>query len=745
MFVAPFLLRATKSIVVAREAFLCAVFFNFSWLTYAMGGAAAPTAGWMVVPPMVAMFLGGVATAMFWLGLTCATIVLIYALPLLGIPLPPNPIEDMALLYLLCDVGLYLVIVLFALLIELTRAQGFVKLQQALDFLHELAIRDPRTGSHKRRHLLALAEDERDKATQGNTTFSLCLLEIDHFRRINASHGQAKGDLVLRDVALSIKGRLRASDTVGRYGAAQFLLLLPATTQEEAQLLAEGVRQGIAPQLNVTVSIGLAQFRAGESIAQTIARADEALVQATSNGRNGVFADGQAPAPGLDQVSADLFDSTRIDALTGLLSRRVLRDRLGHAMARALRSKRQVALMQLHVNRFGELNDALGVAAGDQILVQAAGHLRACLHPADTIVRSGVNEFIVILEDLNGADEARQVADRILDGFAFPLVVAERECAVSLAIGIALFPAPGCDIDGLLKRAEAAMTRAKNWGGNNVELYAQDAAAALGEQPLLKQELHAALAAGQLLLGYRPQVDLSSGQLAGVQACIGWAHPRHGPLEAARFMPLAEEAGLGLPIGEWILRSACLQNVAWRAAGLPALRTTVTLSARQLAHPGMAQTILAIVEETGIDQRCLGLEVAEDALDGDKVLTGAVLGRLRRAGVRIAIAGFGTGGASLHALAELPLDVLKLDHSFVARLGQPEQDESAWALAESIVHMAHRLQLSVVAEAVASAAQLADLRAMGCDLAQGDYVGQPLGADEIAQLGSRPGIIPLAA
>jgi diguanylate cyclase (GGDEF)-like protein len=521
MFVAPFLLRATKSIVVAREVFLCAVFFNFSWLTYAMGGVGAPTAGWMVIPPMVAMFLGGFATAMFWLGLTCATIVLIYALPLLDIPLPPNPIEDMALLYLLCDVGLYLVIVLFALLIELTRTQGFVKLQHALDFLHELAIRDARTGSHKRRHLLALAGDERDKAAQGNTTFSLCLLEIDHFRRINESHGHAKGDLVLHEVALCIKAQLRDLDAVGRYGAAQFLLLLPATTQEEARLLAEQVRQGVrqlrfaatapAPELKVTVSIGLAQFRAGESIAQTMARADEALVQATSNGRNRVFADGQAPGPGLDQVSADLFDGTRIDALTGLLSRRVLRDRLGHAMARALRSSRQVALMQLHVNRFGELNETWGVAAGDEILVQAASHVRACLHVADTVVRLGGNEFVVILEDIKNADEARQAAQRILDRFAFPLVVAERECAVSLAIGIALFPAPGCDMDGLLKRAEVAMTRAKNWRGNTVEVYALDAAATPGEQPALKQELHAALAAGQLRLAYRPQVDLASG------------------------------------------------------------------------------------------------------------------------------------------------------------------------------------------------------------------------------------------
>ncbi len=748
MFVAPFLLRATRSVVVAREVFLCAVFFNFSWLTYAMGGVAAPTAGWMVVPPMVALFLGGLTTAMFWLALTCATLVMIYALPQLGIPLPPHPIEDMALLYMLCDVGLYLVIVLFVVLFDLTRAQGFVKLQHALDFLHEMTQRDARTGTLKRRLLLALAEEER-----GNATFSLCLLEIDGFRRINAVHGQARGDLVLREVAQSIKVQLREADAVGRYGAAQFLVLLPSTTQEQARLLADQLRQRVqqlrfgagAPEMQITVSIGLAQSRAGESVAQTLARADEALLQARQHGRNRVVGCGDVLVPAAQAPQDALTDSTRRDTLTGFLSRHVLRDRLEHAMARAVRGGRQVALLQLHVNRFRELNDTLGVAAGDEILVQTARHLRASLAMADTIVRLHGNEFIVILEDLTSADEARQAAHKILERFACPLVVAERECAVSVAIGIAIFPAPGCDLDALLQRAESAMRRARNWGGNNIEMFALDAGAALDAQATLKHELFEALAAGQLRLAYRPQVDLASGQLQGVQTCIGWDHPRHGLLEAARFMPLAEEAGLDLAIGDWTLRSACLQHVAWRAAGLPALRSTVTLTARQLAHPGMAERILGIVEETGIDPRCLCLAIGAEALAGDALLTGALLGRLRRAGIRVALTGFGSDGTSLHALTTLPLDVLVLDRSFVARLGQREQDEAAWALAESIVHMAHRLQLSVVAEAVANARQLADLRAMGCDAAQGDVVGRALGADGIAQLCGQPRIIPLAA
>jgi diguanylate cyclase (GGDEF)-like protein len=738
MFVAPFLMRATKSIVVGREVFLCAVFFNFSWLTYAMGGVGAPTAGWMVIPPMVAMFLGGFATAMFWLGLTCATIVLIYALPLLGIPLPAHPIEDMALLHVLCDVGLYIVIVLFVLLFELTKTQGFIQLQHALDFLHELATRDALTGGHKRRRMLELAGDER-KDPAG---FSLCLLEIDGIRRINASHADAAGDLVLREVALCVKAAMRDGDLFGRYGGAQLLVLLPRATQEEALLLAERVRHAvgqlrftsIVPAPTVTVSAGVAAFRAGESIGQTMARADEALLQATSSAGNRVVAYGRAPqppAPDGDDAVPELFDATRVDALTGLLSRRVLRDRLGHAMARALRNGRPVALMLLNLNKLNEINDAFGISGGDAVLAQAAAQVRACLHVADTIVRASGDEFIVILEDLEGAAAAQGVAQRILDRFAFPLLVAKRECMLNLSIGIAVFPAPGCDMDALLERARIAMTRARNWGGNHVQLYAPEAALAPDERLALKNDLRDALGAHQLRLAYRPRVALAGGELAGVETLVNWLHPVHGRLEAARFMPLAEETGLVLPIGEWVLRGACRQNAAWRAAGLAPLRTAVALSARQLAHPGMAESILAIVRETGIDPHCLELQVLETALAGELRLHAAVLGTLRRAGVRIAIDAFGLGGAGLRLLAGLPVDTLKLERGFIAPLGQ---DERASALAQSIVDMAHRLHIEVLADAVETEAQLAALRTMDCDAAQGDHVGRPAAAAAIAQL-----------
>ena len=489
MFGAPFLLRLTKSIVVAREVFLCAVFFNFSWLTYAMGGVSAPTAGWMVVPPMVALFLGGFATSMFWLLLTCVTVVFIYALPLLGIPLPAHPIEEMRLLFLLCDFGLYLVIVLFVFLFELTRTEGVVKLQHALDFIHDAALRDPLTGGHTRRHAQRRLEEQREDGA----VFSICLLEIDGFRRINAGHGEAIGDQVLRAVAQCVARQLPEGGSFGRYGGAQLLLILPGTAQHDALLLAERVRLDVrklrlapaAPDLAVTVSIGVAQFDAKESVGQTIARADEALYQATSGPRDRVLAYGDTPAlpaPDVGLTAPDLFDHTRIDPLTGLLGRRVLRDRLGHAMARALRNGRMLGVLLLDIDQLDEIRAACGNAGGEAVLVQVAAQVRDSLHAADTIVRSGGHsggQFVVILEDLRSSEGARQVAHSILDRFTFPLAVDGHDRRVTLSIGIAMYPAPGCQLDDLLERAESAMTRARLEGGNGIRLYAADAARAV--------------------------------------------------------------------------------------------------------------------------------------------------------------------------------------------------------------------------------------------------------------------------
>ena len=417
-----------------------------------------------------------------------------------------------------------------------------------------------------------------------------------------------------------------------------------------------------------------------------------------------------------------------------MLGRRMLRDRLGHAMTRAMRNERSVGLMLLNVNKFKDINEALGYEAGDAILVQVAAHVRACLRDSDTVVRWGGDEFVVILEDLAQASDAQQVAEKILDRFALPLQACERESFVSLSVGIALFPAPGCDIDTLLKRADTAMTRAKLWGENCVQVYSSDTPLPPSERLLLKNHLREALACGQLLLEYQPQIDIASGRIVGVEALIRWHHPQHGRIEPGRFITLAEETGLIVPIGEWVLRTACAQHQAWRAAGLPAPKMAVNLSARQLKHPELVGRVLDVVAETGIEPGCLDLEITESILIDNMEMNQLGLGVLREAGIKISIDDFGTGYSSLSYLTELPADILKMDRSFVMRLGQGESGARSYALAESIIHMAHRLQLTVIAEAVETPEQLADLRAMGCDHAQGYLFHRPQSADHIAAL-----------
>ncbi|WP_036164641.1 diguanylate cyclase domain-containing protein [Massilia sp. 9096] len=752
MFVTPFLLRMTRSIVVAREVFLCAVFFNFTWLTFHLGGVNAPTAGWLITAPVVAMFLGGVGTAVFWLAMSCLAAGGVYALPMLGMALPAHPVRDMDLLYLLCDVGLYMVIVVFVLLFELTKTQGFIKLEQALNVINELAIRDELTGTHNRRHLIGLIEHERERVMQGCTAFCVCLLDIDFFKRINDTYGHAAGDVVLRMFALTVQNQIRDTDAFGRYGGEEFLLMLPATSLEDAMAFAERVRQQIEKlafpdvgnELQVSVSIGVAQFRAGETIGQTITRADEALYVAKSVGRNRVVNHGQTiefllreqtvPMSTVGAPAVDNTDSSECDPLTGLLGRRVLRDRLGHAMARAVRNERSVGLMLLNLNKFKDINEALGFEAGDAILVQVAANVRQCLRESDTVVRWGGDEFIVILEDLAQPADAQQVAEKILDRFALPLQACERECFVSLSIGIAIFPAPGCDIDTLLKRTDTAMTRAKLWGENCVQIYSSDAPLPPSERLLLKNHLREALAHDQLLLEYQPQVEGDTGRIVGVEALIRWNHPQYGRIEPGRFITLAEETGLIVPIGEWVLRTACRQQKAWRDAGLPALKMAVNLSARQLKHPELVGRVLDVIAETGIDPSCLDLEITESILIDNMEMNQIGLGVLRQAGVKISIDDFGTGYSSLSYLTELPADILKMDRSFVMRLGQGDPGARSYALAESIIHMAHRLQLTVIAEAVETPEQLADLRAMGCDYAQGYLFHRPQDPDRVAAL-----------
>jgi diguanylate cyclase (GGDEF)-like protein len=750
MFTSPFLLRATGSTAVAREVFLCAVFFNFTWLTYYLGGVDAPTVGWLITAPVVAMFLGGIGTALFWLAMSCAAVLTFYAAHAAGMPPPAHPIKDMELLHLLCDLGLYIVVVVFVLLFELTKIQGFIKLEQALKVINELAIRDELTGSHNRRHLIRLIENEKERTARLGGLFCLCLLDIDHFKRINDTYGHLAGDTVLREFAATVQRQIRESDSFGRYGGEEFLLMLPETSVDEAQALAERVRANIAklgfpdlPDLAVTVSIGVAEFRTGESIAQTVARADEALYQAKSSGRNRVVRYGQEKDVGALPASAPpqpLPDAGSCDNLTGLLNRRMLRDRLAHAIERAVRNNKMVGLILLNVNKFKEINEMLGYEAGDAVLVQVAATLRTSLRDCDTVARWSSDEFAVLVEDLGQEGDAVQVAQKIVESFSTPMPVLDQTSFVTVSAGVAVFPAAGADHDILLKRADIAMTRAKAWGENTVELYVSQSAAMPNQRLSLKNALREALGNEQLFVEYQPQVDLASGAIVGVEALLRWRHPDRGVISPAEFIPLAEETGLIVPIGDWVLRTACAQQRAWVDAGLPSLKMAVNLSARQLKDPGLVDRVLGTIADSRIDPRCLDLEITESVLIEQPEAHQETMTRLRAAGVQMSIDDFGTGYSSLNYLSELPVDVLKIDGSFVRRLDQAGDRARPRVIAELIIEMAHRLDLHVIAEVVETAGQRDELRRMGCDVGQGYYFNRPLHPDQVAELLQRPAV-----
>ncbi len=765
MLMAPPLLRLTGSIALARELFLCALFFNFSWLTWHLGGIHAPTASWLITAPVVAMFLGGVASGVFWLVMSCTAAAMVWGLPAFGWAAPVTPLLNMPLLHLICNLGLYVVVLVFVLLFELTKTEGFVKLQRALSTINELAIRDELTGSHNRRFLLGLIDREKERSDRNGRPFCLCLFDIDFFKRINDSYGHAAGDVVLRSFADAVQGQIRGTDAFGRYGGEEFLLMLPETPAPDAVVLAERVRRVIAElrcrdnggDITLTVSVGVAEYRLGEAVAQAIGRADEALYVAKSLGRNRVQchdADEHLPVVPKPQVNqgdrhaapaspARVLDGAQCDQLTGLLNRNLLRDRLRHAMDRANRNRRLVALLLLNINGFKEINDELGYEAGDALLSQAGAAIRRCLRDSDTVARWGGDEFIALLEDLSFESDAQVVAEKILDRFGLPLNVAGRECFVTLAVGVALYPAADCDLDALLKRADIAMRGAKRWGENSVQVYSGDTVQPQSERLALKNGLRDALAQGQLFLEYQPQLDLATRRVVGVEALLRWQHPVYGRVEPSRFIPLAEETGMIVPIGDWALRTACLQNRAWRAAGLPEIKTAVNLSARQLKEPGLPARVLTILGETGMPARCLDLEITEGMLIEDLAANCALMNGLRQAGVLVSIDDFGTGYSSLNYLSELPVDILKMDGLFVRRLGMgggagaTGKCARSFAIAEAIVAMAHRLGLDVIAEAVETPDQLADLCAMGCDAAQGYLFARPLPPGEVAAMLAR--------
>lgn len=415
------------------------------------------------------------------------------------------------------------------------------------------------------------------------------------------------------------------------------------------------------------------------------------------------------------------------DVLTDLPNRALFNDRLQQAMYDADRSRRLVGVAFLDLDRFKTINDSLGHTVGDLLLKAVAERLQVCVRTGDTVARLSGDEFAIVLAGISHVDDAARVGEKILSGFALPFRIDGHELYTGASVGITLYPVDDNGIEGLLRNADVAMYRAKKQGGGAYQFYAADMTSKAQERLALENALRHALERDEFRLHYQPIVDLYTGAVTGVEALIRWHHPQRGLVPPAEFIPLAEETGLIVPIGEWVLRTACAQAQAWRAAGRT-LQLSVNISPRQFEHPGLATTIAAIVANVGFDPALLDLEITEGLLMKNAEGTLAAMTTLSNLGVQFSIDDFGTGYSSLAYLKRLPIARLKIDQSFVQDIPADKNDA---AIIIAIISVAHSLGIQTIAEGVETAAQLDFLKSHGCDAAQGFYFSAPRPPQEL--------------
>lgn len=419
------------------------------------------------------------------------------------------------------------------------------------------------------------------------------------------------------------------------------------------------------------------------------------------------------------------------DKLTNLPNRELFHDRLKQAILKAKRHGHRVAVLFVDLDRFKPINDSLGHTAGDWLLRGVAKRLRKCIRETDSVARLGGDEFTIVVEHITQMQDAAKVAQKLLDHLSAPFAVEGNEIKVTASIGISLYPDDGSHMNSLIKNADIAMYRAKREGNNIYQFYNESVDSMAFERWELEISLRKAIENGELVMFYQPQVDLKHNKIIGLEALVRWQHPELGLLPPSKFIALAEESGLIVPIGEWALRVSCRQNKIWQELGFPPLRICVNLSPRQFRVMKLKESVSQVLEESGLDPNYLVLEITETNAMQNVDYTISTLKMLKDMGVKIAIDDFGTGYASLSYLKRFPLDILKVDRSFVNGLHTHHDD---WAIVSAIVTMAHRLKLKVLAEGVENPEQLIYLRSLKCDEIQGFYFSRPVSADDLTEI-----------
>lgn len=440
-------------------------------------------------------------------------------------------------------------------------------------------------------------------------------------------------------------------------------------------------------------------------------------------------------------MAAQMTHSAEHDYLTNLPNRMLLKDRVEQAIILARRHGTRLAVLYLDLDGFKHINDSLGHPIGDKLLQSVARRLVECARSSDTVSRQGGDEFVVLLSEVERPEDAVLAASRMLKAVAEAHSIDEHDLHVTTSIGVSIFPEDGADAQTLIQNADTAMYQAKENGRQSYQYFKPEMNARAVERQSIEESLRRALQRDEMSLHYQPKINFKTGAITGAEALLRWTHPTRGMVSPTTFIPVAEDCGLIVPIGKWVLRQACTQAQAWVAAGLPPASIAVNVSARQLRDGGFLDGLFAILGQTGLDPRLLELELTESVLMTHAESAAAILKTVRAHGIQVAVDDFGTGYSSLSYLRKFQIDALKIDQSFVGEIATADSDTS---IVTAVISMARSLNLRVVAEGVETLAQSTFLRDHECDEAQGYYFSRPVPSDRFVSLLVN-GIVPFAA
>ncbi|MGD2136626.1 MAG: diguanylate cyclase [Gammaproteobacteria bacterium] len=645
------------------------------------------------------------------------------------------------------------------------------------DELQILATSDPLTGCLNRRSFFEKFETVFNAARSAGHPLTCIMADIDMFKSINDRYGHSRGDEVIKAVADALRRSLRSSDAICRYGGEEFCVIMPGMNLKDTIRTVERARSNIESLdlpittrdsgFSVTASFGISTIEfSAETLPQIIDQADQALYVSKNSGRNCITvweseadrslpvrqvsfvpgisannthraASGAAAEPaGNHTVAGFPADSEyRLDhdSLTGLPNRRIFQDRIIEAVEHCRNTGRYLAVMMLDLDMFKRINNALGYKVGDKLLRSVSNRIQEALRRSDSvsrlddsisgssIYRLGGDEFGILLAGMDCTEFTEQIVKRIIESVTKRLDIDGHEIHLTCSVGISLFPEDGMDTDTLLNNAGVALYYAKCHGHNSYQFHSKDLNRTSIENLRLENDLRHAIERGELELHYQPKVDLLTGRITGMEALARWHHPDIGMIPPDEFIPLAEDTGLIIPLGYWVLETACRTAKLWRDAGFRAISVAVNLSAIQFRQRDLLNRIHDTLRETGITPRLLELEITESTIMDDIDNASATMRALHKAGVRISIDDFGTGYSSLNHLKRFPINTVKIDRSFVHDITTDPDDAT---IVGAIIAMAHNMGLCVVAEGVETDEQLAFLGKLRCNEIQGFLFSQ---------------------